>query len=650
MNIKELNGIGDKTEKIFNQAGIFTSKDLLRYYPRTYDRFETAISINEAINKKGIVSIEGVVIKSVELIHTKSFVIAQTFIRDSDANTIKLIWYRMPFIKNVIKLGNRFVFRGVINYVRNQYILEHPAYYTPNDYATKTDNLWPVYNLVKGLTNNMVSKAVKQTFELENIEDTQPSHMLDKYQLMPLADAMYNMHFPENKDIFIDARRRLVFDEFFNFIKKVKHLKNEKQPNAYKIKFSEDSRRLIESLPFKLTDSQLKVIDEIDENRSGDTAMNRLIQGDVGSGKTIIALIAMLNAAAMSYQSAIMAPTEVLATQHYETFDKLLKAAGISVKIVLLTGSMTAKEKKNVYEQIASNEAKIIIGTHALFQEKVEYANLALVVTDEQHRFGVKQRDTLANKGDATHVIIMSATPIPRTLSQIIYCDYDLSVIYKAPSTRLPIKNCVVNTDYRAKAYSFIEKEINKGHQAYVICPLATDSENFEGENVIDYAKKLQNEFADNVVIEHLHGKMKPEEKNEIMQRFATGQIHILVSTTVIEVGVNVPNATVMLVENAERFGLATLHQLRGRVGRGEAQSYCIFMSGSGDASKNERLNILNKSNDGFYIAQKDMKLRGPGDIFGIRQSGEMLFELADIYADADLLYMANEAVESMEE
>ena len=383
---------------------------------------------------------------------------------------------------------------------------------------------------------------------------------------------------------------------------------------------------------------------EIERDMSGQALMSRLVQGDVGSGKTIIAFLAMILSCENGYQSALMVPTEVLAKQHYESFMRLLKQQGLDFCTVLLTGSNTAKEKREIYAKIASGEAQIIIGTHALIQEKVIYKNLSLVITDEQHRFGVKQRESLAERGNPPNVLVMSATPIPRTLAIILYGDLDISVIDELPAKRLPIKNCVVDISYRPKAYSFIQKQVQEGRQVYIICPMVEESEGLDAENVLDYTAKIKSVFPSDIQIEYLHGKMKASEKNQIMERFAANKIQILVSTTVVEVGVNVPNATVMMVENAERFGLAQLHQLRGRVGRGEHQSYCIFVQGNKEDTTSKRLEILNKSNDGFYIAGEDLKLRGPGDLFGIRQSGVMEFRIGDIYNDSSILKSASEA------
>lgn len=371
--------------------------------------------------------------------------------------------------------------------------------------------------------------------------------------------------------------------------------------------------------------------------------MSRLVQGDVGSGKTILAVLALIMAGCNGYQGALMVPTEVLAKQHYQSVKELLETHHIPLRPILLTGSMTAKEKRLAREEIESGKTQIVIGTHALIQEKVIYRNLGLVVTDEQHRFGVKQREMLAEKGRMPHVLVMSATPIPRTLAIIIYGDLDISVVDEMPAHRLPIKNCVVDESYRPNAYRFMKKEVEAGHQVYIICPMVEENEELELENVTDYTEKLKGILPE-FQISCLHGKMKPKEKNEIMEAFADGQIQILVSTTVIEVGINVPNATVMMVENAERFGLAQLHQLRGRVGRGRDQSYCIFMSGSKGKETKKRLEVLNQSNDGFYIASEDLKLRGPGDLFGIRQSGVLEFRMGDVFQDSRVLEQASEA------
>ena len=506
----------------------------------------------------------------------------------------------------------------------------------------------PLIVASSGLTNNMVQKAVKQALKLVETEEFLPEKIRNKYGLEGLQQAIEHIHYPTDKNQLYSARKRLIFDEFFMFIYNIRNLKdkNTEIHNRHILEEPKEVKTLINDLPYELTNAQKRTWEEIKRDISSTKVMNRLIQGDVGSGKTIIAFFALITAALNNGQGAMMAPTEVLARQHYDNLIELIKEHNINVNPVVLVGSMTAKEKREAYKVIESGDADIIIGTHALIQEKVNYNNLTMVVTDEQHRFGVRQREAISEKGEHPHIMVMSATPIPRTLAIIMYGDLDISVIDELPANRLPIANCVVGTDYRPNAYDFMTKQIAKGRQVYVICPTIEYSEAVEGENVIEYAEKLKRIMPVSVNIEFLHGRMKPAEKNEIMDRFANNQIQILVSTTVVEVGVNVPNATVMMVENAERFGLAQLHQLRGRVGRGKYQSYCIFINGSGKKEALERLNILCKSNDGFLIANEDLKLRGPGDFFGVRQSGDFEFRLGDIMNDANILKQASEAVE----
>ncbi|MDE7298393.1 MAG: ATP-dependent DNA helicase RecG, partial [Lachnospiraceae bacterium] len=509
--------------------------------------------------------------------------------------------------------------------------------------------LQPVYPLTEGLTNRTLQKAADQALGQANIPaEYLPKRIAKENGLISRAAALREIHFPKSRETLAEARRRLAFDEFFLFLLQLRRVKQTRQleKNRFALKEPEVCRELWKRLPYQLTDGQKRVADEIRRDMTGPYVMNRLIQGDVGSGKTILAVYALLLAAGCGYQGCIMAPTEVLARQHYESITSLLEPLG--VRVCLLTGAMTATEKKRVYAQIAAHEADVIVGTHALIQEKVEYDRLALVVTDEQHRFGVRQRENLAGKGTSPHVLVMSATPIPRTLAIVLYGDLDVSLLSELPAERLPIKNCVVNTSYRGTAFRFIEKQTAEGHQAYIICPMVEGSEEVEAENVTEYTQKLTEAISPGVTVAALHGKMKPALKNEIMEQFARGDIQVLVSTTVVEVGVNVPNATVMMIEDAERFGLAQLHQLRGRVGRGAAQSYCIFVNGSDDDRARERLEIMNRSNDGFFIAQEDLKLRGPGDVFGVRQSGELQFALADIYQDADMLRAAGAAVDSL--
>lgn len=646
--IKKLKGIGEKTEKLFQKIGVNTVGDLIRYYPRSYDVYEEAVPISE-LEEGRVVTVTGAIYGRVQVGGTPRMQVTTLYVKDL-TGTLKVIWFRMPFLRNTLAEGGVITLRGRIGVRGGGAVMEHPEIFYPSaKYEEKRGTLQPVYTLTAGLTNNAVIKAVKQALDhLDLTSESLPPEIRLKYSLAEYNYALREIHFPEDKESFYHARNRLVFEEFLEFILALRKLKDgsDQLKNEYVMEAHPRIEGFIEKLPFALTGAQKKVWGEIAKDMSSDTVMSRLVQGDVGSGKTIVAVLALMNAALNGYQGAMMAPTEVLARQHYESITQYFEDYGIPIKTVLLTGSMTAKEKRRAYDRIECGLAKIIIGTHALIQNAVNYDNLALVITDEQHRFGVKQREIFAGKGSAPHVLVMSATPIPRTLAIILYGDLDLSVIDELPANRLPVKNCVVDTGYRKTAYNFMKKQIAEGRQCYVICPMVEESESLEAENVTDYACALQEELGEGIVVDYLHGKMKQKEKDAIMDRFSRRESHVLVSTTVIEVGIDVPNAAVMLIENSERFGLAQLHQLRGRVGRGKHQSYCIFMSGSKAKETRERLDILNRTNDGFKIAGEDLRLRGPGDLFGIRQSGLMNFKIADVYQDAKILQQANEAAD----
>ncbi len=644
--IRDLKGVGEKSEKLFQKLNINSIGDLIRFYPRNYDIYEKATNIGDVAEGE-VVTITGTIYGKVQMSNSKNLQIISIHVKDL-TGVMKATWFRMPFLKNTLGKGGVITLRGRVVNRRGFLCLEQPEIFYPSaKYNEKEDTMQPIYPLTTGLTNNMMMKAVKQALEYLDLKrEFLPESIRLEHHLAEYNFAIRQIHFPMEKDAFFKARERLVFEEFLVFILALRQLKetNEKTKNTFVFPKKDVVERLIERLPYQLTNAQQKVWLDIQNDMCGERMMSRLVQGDVGSGKTIIALLGLVLAGVNGYQGAMMAPTEVLAKQHYESITELFEQYQIPLQVELLTGSMKTKEKKDAYDRIASGAAHVIVGTHALIQDKVQYHNLALVVTDEQHRFGVKQREKLAEKGQKPHVLVMSATPIPRTLAIILYGDLDISVIDELPANRLPIKNCVVDTGYRKTAYNFIKKQIAEGRQAYVICPMVDESEFLEAENVTDYSRMLQEELGDSIKVAYLHGKMKQAEKDNIMERFAKNEIHVLVSTTVIEVGINVPNATVMMIENAERFGLAQLHQLRGRVGRGKHQSYCIFMSGSKTSDTKERLSILNKSNDGFYIASEDLKLRGPGDLFGIRQSGILDFKIADVFQDAKLLQRASEA------
>lgn len=645
-NIRNLKGIGEKSEKLFQKLNIHTVGDLVRFYPRSYDIYEKPIPISEIVEGE-VATVTGTIYGKVQMNNAKNLQITTIHVKDL-TGVIKATWFRMPFLKNSLGRGGVVTLRGRIVERRGEMCMEQPELFFPSaKYNEKEDTMQPIYPLTSGLTNNMMMKAVKQALEYLDLKrEFLPNSIRLEYQLAEYNFAVKQIHFPQDKESFFKARERLVFEEFLIFILALWQMKetNEKTMNTFTFPKTDMVERVLQNLPYELTNAQKKVWKEIQADLCGERVMSRLVQGDVGSGKTIVALLGLILAGNNGYQGAMMAPTEVLAKQHYASITELFDKYEIPLKVELLTGSMTAKEKREAYERIANGEANIIVGTHALIQDKVIYQKLALVVTDEQHRFGVKQREKLAAKGQSPHILVMSATPIPRTLAIILYGDLDISVIDELPTNRLPIKNCVVDTGYRSTAYTFIKKQVAEGRQCYVICPMVEESEFLEAENVIDYAGMLQSKLGNTIKVGYLHGKMKQAEKDEIMEQFSKNELQVLVSTTVIEVGINVPNATIMMVENAERFGLAQLHQLRGRVGRGEYQSYCIFMSSSKTKETKERLSILNRSNDGFYIASEDLKLRGPGDLFGIRQSGVLDFKLADIFQDAKILQRANEA------
>lgn len=650
--ITSLKGIGEKTAKLFAKLGVETVEELLHDYPRAYDAYEEPVPIGK-LREKEMFAVSGQLMKTPSVRRFKNIQVIITDVRDM-TGALQLTWYNIPYLRNVLQMGQILIFRGRVVKKSGRLTMEQPDVFTPEQYRRIMHSMQPVYGQTKGLGNKAITRAVQQALEQRQMErEYLPEELRSRYELAEYNYAIEHIHFPADKKELLFARKRLVFDEFLFFLLSVRRLKEKRQDlkSKYVTPRAPEVDKLLASLPYELTGAQKKVLEEVRKDMESGLVMNRLVQGDVGSGKTIVAVLALLETAMNGCQGAMMAPTEVLAKQHYESITELFATYGIEKQVVLVTGSMTAKEKRIAYEKIASHEADIIVGTHALIQEKVHYDRLALVITDEQHRFGVGQREALGNKGSKTdpeltpHVLVMSATPIPRTLAIILYGDLDISIIDEMPAERLPIKNCVVNTGYRDKAYQFIAREVAAGRQAYVICPMVEESEMIEAENVLDYTKLLREKLPAGITVEYLHGKMKGKEKNQIMERFAFGEIQVLVSTTVVEVGVNVPNATVMMIENAERFGLAQLHQLRGRVGRGAHQSYCIMVNCSDQDGTQERLDILNRSNDGFYIASEDLKLRGPGDFFGLRQSGDMEFKIADIFTDANLLKTVSEEV-----
>ena len=627
-SIQTIKGIGEKTAESFARLGIFTIDDLLHTYPRNYLSYEEPVCIRDAaVGERH--AIRAMITSYVTVKQVRSLKLTILTVSDGDM-TMHMTWFNQPFLRNVFHKGDSYIFVGTVKVKNGMRVMEQAEYYKLPVYAGMQQEMQPVYPLTSGLSNKTFQKAIMATRELIcQMDDYVPEEVRAEHSLMELSEAM-------NQAVLKNAIRRLAFDEFYQFLYDMASMKKttQLQENLHKIVQGKAVADYISNLPFSLTKGQQQAIEDILADMGGDGVMNRLIQGDVGSGKTVVAAAALLACAKAGYQGALMAPTEVLARQHYEELAE--QFAQYDIRTACLVGSTPLKEKRRIYEAIQQGEVDIVIGTHALLEDKVEFKDLALVVTDEQHRFGVNQRKKLSDKGYGVHTLVMSATPIPRTLAIILYADMDISIIKELPKGRKPIKNCVVGTNYRQTAYQFIAGQIAEQSQVYVVCPMVEESETLDVTNVTEYVDTMRANLPAGTRIEMLHGQMRADEKNEIMKRFSEGEIDVLVSTTVIEVGVNNPNATVMMVENAERFGLAQLHQLRGRVGRGKKQSYCIFINGKESEESMERLRVLENSNDGFFIASEDLKLRGPGDFFGIRQSGDALFELADIYNHAD--------------
>ncbi|SDB09604.1 ATP-dependent DNA helicase RecG [Eubacterium oxidoreducens] len=647
--ITQIKGVGKKTEELFENLGVYTVGDMLLNFPREYKLYPHPLSPGDVyltmqqnpalIKKEWAVEVKAVKSPVVRAGRRTSVTVLSL---KHNLLDVEAVWFRSDFLRSVIKAGHRYILYGKCEIDHNRLKITQPKVFSKEQYQIAYENrLIPVYRLTKGLKQHQIIKAIQNIFE-DDIEiiDWIPEEIRKHYGFPNRREAIYQMHFPDFEDKNIAAQKRLAFEEFFLFLLSIKS--NEqfqgKEKSEYKINTDEEWQRALDSLLFPLTNDQTKALNEILMDMQSDYRMQRLLEGDVGSGKTIVAFLSMLAVAFAGWQSALMAPTEVLARQHYETFKKLIEDMGLAdeIPVILLVGSMSAKEKQDVYECIECMPTAMIIGTHALIQEKVNYQNLAYVVTDEQHRFGVKQREAFGNKGMHPHILVMSATPIPRTLALILYNNIDISRILEKPANRLPIKNCVVGDSYLPAAYKFMKEQIEFGHQCYVICPMIEENEESQVRSVEEVEKMLREQFEDSIAIGVMHGNLKTKEKNDVMHAFELNEISILVSTTVVEVGVDVPNATMMMVFNAERFGLAQLHQLRGRIGRGAAQSYCVFLSDSSKAK--ERLEILNKSNDGFQIADEDLKQRGPGDFFGERQSGDMGFGMADPYRDSDML------------
>lgn len=641
-NIGTLKGVGKVRVELFRKLGIDTVEDLLYHFPRRYEDRGNIMKIAEIVPEESCSVLGTVTYPPVNIRSQRGVRLTRSLVKDG-TGTLEIVWFNQPYITSKLALGKQYIFYGKAKKTSRMQMI-NPTIIQLED-MDKECVLVPVYPTVAGLTQAVIRQTIRQALDmLKDIEDPLPESVLRKYRLADFGESIRHVHYPKDMESLEKARRRCVFQELLEF--QLALLSMRKQDNeAAGIMFNKSTLTdsFIKSLPFELTDAQHRVFNEIYTDMTLPKTMNRLVQGDVGSGKTVVAVLAMLVAAESGYQSTMMAPTEILAQQHFNTVSRLLE--GFPFRVALLTGSTTAKNAKEILSGLANGDIHIIIGTHALIEERVQYHNLGLVITDEQHRFGVKQRALLSRKGNNPDMLVMTATPIPRTLAMILYGDLDISIIDEMPPGRIKVKTYVVTEDYRERIDRFILKEVGEGRQVYIICPLVEDSEMIDAYSAVKTAEEAAAKFKD-CRVGIIHGKMKPAEKEEVMKSFTEGSIDILVSTTVVEVGVDVPNASLMVVENAERFGLAQLHQLRGRVGRGKNQSYCIlFNQGSSEVSK-ERLEIMTKSTDGFYISEQDLKLRGPGEFFGTRQHGLPELKIANLYTDMNILKEAQECSE----
>jgi ATP-dependent DNA helicase RecG len=632
-DIQYLKGVGPKRALKLHKLNIFTVEELLNYFPVKYEDRRAVKNINEICDQGEYLLKVRIFEKPKHSRIKKNMSIIKAICKD-DTGFITLTFFNQDFLIDKLIVGEYYYVFGNVKIAYGKLETTNPEIEQMNK-DWKAGNIMPVYGLTYGLSNNEITKLVKTALETyyEEIQNILPEEIIKKYRLTSKKIAVKALHFPSDNRKYSLAKRTIAFEKLLIMQLGLFNIKNNmsNESSDIKIRNAGLSEKLLSAIPYKLTKAQLKVISEIKEDLKSQKTMNRLIQGDVGSGKTVVAVYAMLMAAGSGYQSSMMAPTEILALQHYETLKEFIKMAELDVNIEILTGSVKLKEKEEILNKLKSGEIDIIVGTHALIEDNVEFNNIGLVVTDEQHRFGVRQRAKLSNKGKAPHILIMTATPIPRTLALMIYGDLDISLIDEMPPGRQKVITSIVTDKEKTKAYDFIKNQVDNGRQAYIVAPLVDESEVLELNSAVEIYKELKSSYFSGYKLGLLHGKMSNSEKEEVINKFYKGRINVLISTTVVEVGVNVPNAVVMLVLNAERFGLAQLHQLRGRVGRGNYQSYCILVNESKSKKSKDRMNILKRTNNGFIIAEEDLKIRGPGDFFGVRQHGLSKLEIQNI-------------------
>lgn len=637
-DVKYVKTVGPNRVKLLNKLNIYTLKDLIEYYPRDYEDRSKPKNLYECTDGEEVL-IEAMAAGRITEMHKGRMTISRLIVKDQ-TGTCYITWFNQGYLRDKFQPGRMYRFFGKISNRNGRLEMNSPVY-DEIDQSKNTGKIIPIYPLTYELKQNTLRKIIENGLaEVKGkLTETLPEYILKENNLWDINNTIERIHFPIEFSDFNKARERLVFEELLTTQLALLKLKNNYEHETDGIQFSKDvyMSDVINILPFKLTKAQLRVLEEIDRDMESNKPMNRLLQGDVGSGKTVVAMIAAYKAVKSGYQATIMAPTAILASQHLESFQGILEELGI--KTELLISSVTEKKKTEILEKLQNGEIDILIGTHAILEENVVFKNLGLVVTDEQHRFGVKQRGTIASKGKNPDVIAMSATPIPRTLALILYGDLDISIIDELPPNRKKIETYAVRKNMEERVNNFIRKQITEGRQAYIVCPLVEENEDMEGlQSVIELAEKYQKETFSEYKVAYLHGKMKPKEKDEIMERFKNGEIQILIATTVIEVGVNVPNSSIMVVENAERFGLAQLHQLRGRVGRGEYQSYCILKYEGNSETIKQRMKVMCDTNDGFIISEKDLELRGSGDFFGTEQHGLPEFKIANLFEDIAVL------------